>query len=363
MLKRIFKRGRGAVNRSLHSIASDQATSEKHLVTTAEYAVTAEPFVYDPVKGSFLLDLPPELFYLIGEHLSHDDLSRLSQTCSRLYQFINSDTLWTHLIRFKFPPSIAKLYTNGIFEEERDEATETEKTHQNKAQRPSFLNSKDSEWKLDAAAIRSAADYNETTVIHLTMHLDQKWFRENVRYYQFNKTHSLNCKNIPLMKLMYFYLIDRKRVATTDMVVVHLNNENYLREIRTKDSLNGRVVKLFSVCWLDITGKMENILPGKYEFSWRMRLDMSAEIDGTTEFLAVPEYGTLICYRWTDEIIQEMKIKHGTAWFTADMGTTTIYKPSTVYVAVRNWTTPYWKQGLSWDCCELKLLPLQSKEG
>ncbi|CAF0761029.1 unnamed protein product [Didymodactylos carnosus] len=328
--------------------------------STETVGATTESYLYDPDKGCLLLDLPPELFYLVSEHLNYHDIINLSKTCSRLYEYINSDVFWTRLIYCQFHSSIAKLYTSDIFNDKRNQDVINRR---NEIRQPDFISKKGNEDKLDQAAITCCTHYNETAVLNngTSMYISQDQFRHDVKYYQY-KTQYLtdnNRKNTPLMKLIYFYLIDRKRLAAINMGVVHLNN-NYLIGIKTSDSLNGHVVQLNTVCWLDISGEMENILPGKYELIWRMKLSSNCYIPGITEFIAVPQHGSLICCKWSEENFREKKIEYGSQWFTTEMGTTNIYEPSTVLIAVRNLVNPYWKNGVSWDCVELKLVPLKN---
>ena len=297
----------------------------------------------------YILDLPPEILQCITEHLNVRDLTALSRTCRRFYTLINDDAFWTHRIRCQFPPSIVELYTSNLF------------------QRPEYVESHDEprasgfehtrhESELDATAKNSATHYNDEAIErrHATMYVSREDFRKLVQYFQFKKPKK--DLRIPLMKLVYFYLIDRKRQAAVDMNVVHRND--HLTEQADRDSFKGRIIHLRTVCWLEITGRLQHtIMPGKYEVVWRMKCGANGVRMWTdTEFMVVPSHGKLLIYKVSDDEFQTHALTSNRQWFLIEMGHIIIYEPSTVWFAVRNWNDLSWKSGISWDCVELKMI-------
>jgi len=299
----------------------------------------------------WILQLPPEILQTITEYLNVRDINSLSQTCQEFYTLINNDNFWIHRIRCQFAPSIAQLYTFDLFQKPESIQTEDEP-------RPSGFNHNRNECELDNLAIHSATHYNDEAIErrHAKMYVSKEDFLKNLQYFQFKKP--ANNLQIPLMKLIYFYLIDRKRKAVVDMNVIH-RNDHYLVEQNDKDSLKGRIINLQQVCWLEITGSSEhNIMPGKYEVIWRMKgRGNDVRIWGETEFIVVPSHGKLLIYKISDDDFRTYALEHGNQWFSVNMGQIIIYEPSTVLMAIRNWNNGSWKSGISWDCIELKLVP------
>src|SRR5262249_46707704 len=127
--------------------------------------------------------------------------------------------------------------------------------------------------QLDQLAITSATHYNDEAIEkrHAKMFVSKEEFLNNLEFYQFNKPN--NYSDISFMKLIYFYLIDRKRCAAVDMNINH--HELYdLIEDNDVDSLTGHIISLQDAYWVEITGRFEHkIMPGKYEVSWRMKCD------------------------------------------------------------------------------------------
>jgi len=208
----------------------------------------------------WLFHLPPEIFQIITDFLPTRDIHSLSQTCRTFHTFLNDNDFWIHHIYCRFPQSIAQLYSFDLFQ--KPEIIQTS----NEIRQSGFTNVRtDSEF--DILAINSATHYNDEAIekCHGKMYVSKEEFLTNLEFYQFNKP--TNYSEIPFMKLIYFYLIDRKRCATVDMDVVH-RNEHYLVEKSDEDSLTGRIIDLEHVCWLEITGRFEHIImPGTYEVS------------------------------------------------------------------------------------------------
>lgn len=274
----------------------------------------------------------------------------MSQTCQTFYTLINNDNFWIHRIRYQFSPSITQLYTFDLFQKPQYIQTNDEP-------RPSGLEHTRVESELDELARNSATHYNDEAIErrHAKIYVSKEEFLRNIQYFHFNKPK--NDLQVPLMKLIYFYLIDRKREAVVDMVVVHRSNY-YLVEQTDPDSFKGRIIHLTNVCWLEITGRFQhNIMPGKYEVIWRMKCDDNyIRIWGETEFIVVPSHGKMLVRKVSDNDFRTYAIEHGNRWFLINMGHIIIYEPSKVLIAMRNWHNGNWKSGISWDCIELKIV-------
>ncbi|CAF0725230.1 unnamed protein product [Rotaria sp. Silwood1] len=298
----------------------------------------------------WFISLPSEILQIIIDFLSIKDIISLCQTCQTFYTLLNDNNFWTHRIHRYFPHSIASLYTIDLFQK-----PEIIQTHNEI--RPSGFTHVRTDAELDLLAITSATHYNDEAIekCHAKMYVSKEDFLNQVEFYQFKRPN--NYLEIPFMKLIYFYLIDRKRHATVNMDVIH-RTEYYLREENDADSLTGRIIHLQSVCWLEITGRFEHkIMPGKYEVSWRIKCDINGKIWGETEYIVVPQHGKLLNYKMSADDFDNLVLEHQHHWFIIKMGQTIIYEPSIVLVAIRNWNNPNWKYGISWDFIELTIVP------
>ena len=280
------------------------------------------------------------------------DLHALSRTCQTFNNLVNDDSFWAHRIRCQFAPSIAQLYTFDLFE--KPEMIET-----TDPARPSgFIHGRD-DYEIDRAAVNSATHYNDEALANrrAKMYVSKEDFLDKVEFFQYVRPKKKLLANVPLMKLVYFYLIDRKRTAIVNMGIVH-RNEQYLVEETDADSLTGRIIRLRSVCWLEITGEMEHrLMPGKYEISWRMKARSNlVHMWGDTEFIVVPSHGKHHVHTMSFSDFREPSMEHGDQWFEQKMGQVEIYEPSKILVAIRNWNNGNWKMGVSWDCIELTIV-------
>jgi hypothetical protein len=321
-------------------------------MTTINVHNTSDPWTSQSSnETSWLFRLPPEILQVISGFLNIKDINALSQTCRSFVTFFNNDGFWIHRIHQQFSHPVAQLYTYDVFQKPEIIQTYNEI-------RPSGFANIRTDAQIDICAITSATHYNDDAVEkrHLKMYVSEEDFLNNLQFYQFNKPN--NYMEIPLMKLIYFYLIDRKRRAAVDMSVIH-RNTHYLVEEDDVDSLKGRIIHLESVCWLEITGDFEHkIMPGKYEVSWRMKSDLDGiTVWGETEFIVVPQHGRIINYKISENDFRDLHPEHGNHWFLVKMGQTIIYEPSSILVAIRNWSNGSWKGGLSWDCIELAIVP------
>lgn len=302
----------------------------------------------DTPKICWIFHLPPEILQTITDYLSTRDIISLSRTCQTFYTIINDDNFWIHRIHCEFPQPIADLYTYDVFQKCDTIETSDEP-------RPSGFQSARTEAELDLAAINSATHYNDQAIEkrHAKMYLSKESFLTQLQYFQYKRPKKV--QEITIMKLMYFYLIDRKRRAVVDMDVVH-RNDQYLVERNDANSFKGRIIELRNVCWLEITGHFEHaIMPGKYDVIWRMKcFDNYVRISGDTEFSVVPSHGKMLLHIISDDDFQRYALEHGNDWFTVKMGQIVVYDISRILIGIRNWNTGYWKSGIAWDCVELK---------
>ncbi|CAF0946720.1 unnamed protein product [Rotaria sp. Silwood1] len=301
-------------------------------------------------KICWIFHLPPEILQTLTEYLNVHDIISLSKTCRLFYTLINDDNFWIHRIHYQFPSSIAMFYTSDLFQEPENILTNDEI-------RPSGFDHIRVDHELDIAAIKSATHYNDEAIEkrHAKMYTSKKDFLTKLQYFQFKQPNK--SLEIPNMKLIYFYLIDRKRTSVVDMNVIH-RNSYYLVEQNEKDSLTGRIIRLQQVCWLEISGRFEyDIMPGKYEVIWRMKsYSGSVNLGGETEFTVVPSSGKMLIRKISENDFQHYILEHGNHWFLINMGHIVIYEISTVFMGIRNWHNGNWKTGISWDCIELKLI-------
>jgi hypothetical protein len=298
----------------------------------------------------YILNLPPEILQNITEYLKTSDIVSLSRTCRAFYSLINVDSFWIHRIRCQFSPSITQLYAYDLFQKPSYIQTNDEP-------RPSGFENTRNESELDELAKNSATHYNDAAIErrHAKMYVSKEDFLKNMQYFQYNKPR--NDLSIPFMKLIYFYLIDRKREAAVDMGVVH-RNAYYLVERPDPNSFKGRIIYLQHVCWLEISGRFQHdIMPGKYEVIWRMKCQgTDVRMWSDTEFMVVPSHGKMLVHRVSDNDFRTYALKNIDQWFLINMGSIIIYEPSKVLIGIRNWSNGNWKSGISWDCIELKII-------
>ena len=301
-----------------------------------------------------LVSLPLEILQMITGYLHATDLHALCRTCRALHDIIDQNSFWMHHVRSVFSASIAQFYLYDLFK-----TSELVPSYDRIC--PSGFHHTVADRELDRLAIQCATHYNDEAVEKRQerMFVAQGAFADRVEFYQYRKP--VNGEEIPLAKLIYFYLRDRKRCAAVDMHVIHRNGD-FLVEEEDVDSFKGRVIHLRSACWLEITGHFEHtIMPGIYDVRWRMKGDAAGvHVSGETEFIVVPQHGKLLIHRMSADDFQKQLLEHETRWFIVEMGQILIYEPSQVSVAIRNWIDRGCKSGLSWDFVELTLATLKS---
>ena len=298
----------------------------------------------------FILDLPPEILQIIIEYSSLRDITSLSRTCRAFHSLISDDHFWIHRIRSRFSAPLAQLYTIDLFQAPKLAAIDTQPC-------PSGFENVRNDGEIDRVACEAARYYNDEAIAKrgMKMFVSEDDFLRQLEYFQFKKPRI--DAEVPLMKLVYFYLIDRKRTAAVTMDIVHRGNQ-YLVETRDPNSYTGRIIQLQHVCWLELTGRFEHrLMPGRYRVTWRMKcLAAHPQMHGETEFLVVPSHGKVRIHKISEDDFQNYRLEHVDQWFQANLGEVEIYEPSTIFIAIRNWRDGNWKSGIAWDCVELTLV-------
>jgi len=251
------------------------------------------------------IDLIDSLWFHISNYLTINDIHRLSRTCSHLHILFTSNDFWSYLIRRQFG--------------------------------------------------------------HIIWH-------------RLIKNSSLlpndNCKNIfdsnnkPCRsKFIYFELIKRKRRSFSELHLFSFDTNRNYTTIADPSSLTGYVLNIkdsIELCYsLHIETIFENILPGKYDVIWRMKLNIPYML-GETEFLAIAEQinpGQIAYMRWTQEDFLSMyrcfncDMTKTNLWFYQTIGIVEINgdKPCNVYISMTNQDSIHAKLGVLLDYVELKL--------
>lgn len=163
-------------------------------------------------------------------------------------------------------------------------------------------------------------------------------------------------------KQLYFKLGLAKRSVSRSHYILHLNDRYLVRETDS-DSFSGEILHLKSVCWLQVNDTVQSVLPGRYMFQYRMKLDGVYSNGGDIQFKAHvnDECGTGVCSTWSKERLKQTERKQGSGnWFIAEMGEIRVNKICDVGVEIHG-RVDYWCGGIYWDTVELKPLPKQQK--
>lgn len=73
--------------------------------------------------------------------------------------------------------------------------------------------------------------------------------------------------------------------AVNDMSITNARLP-FWRVVGTRESKYGAIAKLYSICMLDIRGKVEGVPKGQYRIQWRMRFTLSAQWNESLDFTA-----------------------------------------------------------------------------
>ncbi|CAF0735018.1 unnamed protein product [Adineta ricciae] len=248
-------------------------------------------------------DLVDSLWFRICNYLTVADIHRLARTCSRLHTLLNSNDFWSYLIRKKFGHAIwyRLIKTSSIF----------------------------------------------TDPISLSDSVNKA------------------CRS----KLIYLNLTKRKQIAFSELTRFSFDINRTYTSTPDSSSLNGYVLHIkdsLELCYtLHIETVFKNILPGKYDVIWRMKLNLPYML-GATEFFAVAEqiHPSQMAYmRWTQEDFSLMyrcfycDLTKTNLWFYQSIGFVEIHgdQPCDVYVSMVNYDSIHAKHGVYLDYVELKL--------
>ena len=256
--------------------------------------------VTQPVDWS--TSLVDSLWFHVGQYLTIHDLHRLSRTCSRLHSLLTSHHFWSSLVRQRFGPTTWQRFIQNSTSLRRDE----ESNH--------FVQSP--------------------------------------------------CRS----RLIYFRLLQRQRLSFAEFPHLSLDANRTYRTIPDASSLTGRVLAIddsVALCYsLRLETIFRDILPGKYDVIWRMKLELPF-ILGETEFLAVVEQdnpGQAAYTRWTQEDFLSMyrcfhcQYSESNLWFYQTIGTIEVLGTELchVHVAMSNDDPVHAKHGIFLDYVELK---------
>jgi hypothetical protein len=178
-------------------------------------------------------------------------------------------------------------------------------------------------------------------------------------------TNNKSCRS----KFIYFELMKRKRISFSDFHLLFLDTNRNYTTIADPSSLTGYVLSIkdsIELCYsLHIETIFKNILPGKYDVIWRMKLNIPYML-GETEFFAIAEQinpGEIAYMRWTQDDFLSMyrcfhcDITKTNLWFYQSIGLVEITgnQPCNVYISMINHDLIHAKHGVFLDYVELKL--------
>jgi len=339
----------------------------------------------------FINNLPYAVLYNICKYLSFIDIINLSKTSKELYILIdNDDYFWKILIKNHFGSKLHQRYVNEIFQNKKNSdfvlyRTDKDKEKFEKSYRKyqwihvcnmwllNVLNGKDN--SDGYVAYKSIVKQKlRPRANELTMSLTVDEF---FKYY-LNRNKNLTKENIlqiSLYKLIYYYLIEYKRLLGVDLFGINLScTPNHLRcfnkiyPYREYDlnCLTGQCIRLHSTRSLylaGIKGKFQSILPGIYEIICRIKLDKNDEDlkyytehcsqDESVEkyvecyFYALADHGLdCECNRKTMNFhwFESNYLLHGNInWFNQTMGQIIVLELSDIYFGFENrYKYSYW---------------------
>jgi len=326
--------------------------------------------------------LPDIVWYSICEYLPKiTDIIHLSSTNHNLYNILEQNSFWRHLIRIHYGSILLKRYCDEIFSNKNncnqlctsnEYLIEFEKQY---SQLPSAIlrngwnlivtNAQNGNMKGFAAAKR-AKFYLPKFSSHLNMAIDENIFRDLI-YHQ-NKA--------ILSKLIYYYLSKRIRLSFAYETyicfdVTRLSESHHPKILNDITSEFGSIA-IFDLKWLAaIRGEFHLIIPGRYAIICRMKLNLlrceqpSDEDQFTGEFTCIPEFGIMSSFEWDQDWFDLHYVINNSTnennqenckWFEEQMGIITVYELSTIYFGLRIWQIPYRKYTLMCDYIELKII-------
>ncbi|CAF3314211.1 unnamed protein product [Rotaria sp. Silwood2] len=170
-------------------------------------------------------------------------------------------------------------------------------------------------------------------------------------------------------KLIYSELLKRQCISFSDFNHISFDTNRNYTTISDSSSLNGDVLYIHDsveFCYsLHIETKFKNILPGRYDVIFRMKLDLPYML-GDTEFVAFAEQinsSKMTYLRWTQDDFLSMyrcfscDLTQTNLWFYHSIGIVEIHgnERCNVYISITNHDPIHAKYGLYLDYVELKL--------
>jgi hypothetical protein len=323
--------------------------------------------------------LPDIIWYSICEYLpKQTDIIHLSNTNHNLYNLLEENSFWRHLIRIHYGSILLKRYCDEIFSNKNNSNSlysstehfvEFEKQY---LQLPSAILRNG--WNLivtDAqngnmkgfAAAKRAKFYLPKLSSELKMAIEENTFRQLI---------GQENKKIVLSKLIYYFLSKRIRLSFAYETFICFDSTRITDAHRPKlipDSTSdfGSIAILDSKWLAAIRGEFRLIIPGRYAIICRMKLNLlrhdqpSDEDQFTGEFTSIPEFGIMSSLEWDQDWFDlHYMINNSTGensqWFEEQMGIITVYELSTVYFGLRIWQIPYRKYTVMCDYIELKII-------
>ncbi|CAF0809639.1 unnamed protein product [Adineta ricciae] len=326
--------------------------------------------------------LPDIVWYSICEYLPKlTDILHLSNTNHHLYNLVENNSFWRHLIRIRYGSVLLQRYCDEIFSNTNNcdylcSSTENFSEFQRQySQLPAAILRNG--WNLivtDAqngnmkgfAAAKRAKFYLPKYSSLLKMAIDEKTFRSAIC--QQNQT--------ILSKLIYNYLSKRIRLSFayetyTCFDTIRINEQHRPKTIADTASEYG-VIGIFDSKWLAaVRGEFSSVLPGRYAIYCRIKLQLlrcdqpSEEDQFTGEFTCIPEFGLMSSFEWDQDWFdlhyvmnnRNETIENATCqWFEEHMGLITVYELSKIYFGFRIWQIPYRKYSVMCDYIELKVV-------
>lgn len=331
----------------------------------------------------FLDELPHSVSYDLCKYLSFNDIGNLSKTCQQLFIFIERNNyFWMKLIENHFGSKFYQHYINEVFQNKKNsdyDLYDTDQDRENFEKRfrkiSAFyktyrwlwvvLNCKDnSDGYLAYRRIKEQKLRPRTNELKMSLTMEQIF-----EYYLLRNDHLTkeNLVEISPYKLIYFYLIQSKRLSCLDLfpIVIRCSMDPLLDRRKTfsnyefdSNCSTGQYVRLYSYpihfeC--GIKGIFKSVLPGIYQIICRIKLDKNEdylpycqrhcshdpqiEKDVQCYFYAVPDYGTacecdkeVMNYNWFES---NYLLDGKTNWFNQTMGKIQIFQLSNIYFAFR----------------------------
>jgi hypothetical protein len=323
--------------------------------------------------------LPDIVWYSICEYLPNlTDIIHLSNTNHNLYNLLEENSFWRHLIRIRFGSILLNRYCDEIFSNKNsckylyssnEHLIDFEKQY---LQLPSAIlrngwnlivtNAQNGNLKGFAAAKRSKF-YLPKFSSELKMAMDEDLFRD-LFFQQNNKT--------VLSKLIYYYLSKRIRLSFAYqsyncLDTTRISDVNRPKIITDVTSDFGSIAIIDSKWLAAIRGEFELIIPGRYAVICRLKLNLllykepSDEDQFTGEFTCIPEFGIMSSCEWDQDwfdlhYVINNSTNENSQWFEEQMGILTVYELSKVYFGLRIWQIPYRKYTVMCDYIELKII-------